>query len=327
MCSHTKRKVLYVLYTANMLSHCVNIGLKQILTYSELQLRNVLGTLQAVKGRSPLERQVGLHTLPHCLPYSLTRSHRILICTCGCTGTIQYHLPNPIAILSTSSVALKTYNNDLNKTDKAESTSDKNKTKKDSPMIILIDTEDKVSVISLSQAEKIARRRDLKVVKIEDSSLKTSDKQVYKLMTGKQYFDEEVKAKKNFKSPFLKGEKVLTISSKIAAHDLKSKQKKIKMWLEKGYQIRVTITSRGTENKDAENIFAAIEEEINNKGRILQQRVKAGNFKFSIVPPKVEQTADKEAKIHDEENHAASGALDNSQVVDSNQESSELTKS
>lgn len=310
-----------------MLSHCVNMGLKQILTYSELQLRNVLGTFQAVKGRSPLERQVGLHTLPHCLPYSLTRSHRILIRTCGFTGTIQYHLHNPIAIFSTSSVALKTYNNDFNKTDEAESTSDK-KTKKDSPMIILIDTEDKISVISLSQAEKIARRRDLKVVKIEDSSLRTSDKQVYKLMTGKQYFDEEVKAKKNFKStPFLKGEKVLTISSKIAAHDLKSKHKKIKVWLDKGYQIRVTITSRGTENKDAENIFAAIEEEINNKGRILQQRVKAGNFKFSIVPPKVEQTADKEAKIQDEENHAASGVLDNSQVVDSNQESSELTKS
>lgn len=55
--------------------------------------------------------------------------------------------------------------------------------------------------MTLRQAERLAKRRDLKLVLVEDSTLKGKvGKQVYKLMTGKQYYEEEVQAKKDIKT-------------------------------------------------------------------------------------------------------------------------------
>lgn len=52
--------------------------------------------------------------------------------------------------------------------------------------------------MSLDQAERLAKRRDLKLVKIEDPNMKKGSK-VYRLLTGKQYFEEEIKAKRSEK--------------------------------------------------------------------------------------------------------------------------------
>lgn len=68
-------------------------------------------------------------------------------------------------------------------------------------LICLFDPPEKVSVMTLRQAERLAKRRDLKLVLVEDSTLKGKvGKQVYKLMTGKQYYEEEVQAKKDIKT-------------------------------------------------------------------------------------------------------------------------------
>ncbi|XP_042209840.1 translation initiation factor IF-3, mitochondrial-like isoform X2 [Homarus americanus] len=166
-------------------------------------------------------------------------------------------------------------------------------------------TYEKVSSVSLTQAERMAKRRDLKLVKVEDPSLKSQDKQVYKLMTGKQYFEEEVKAKKSSKSsPSSKGEKILTMSGKIAAHDLKPKLQSIHKWLDKGHQIRVTVTSRGATKGDLESVYGTIEQEVkSNKGRVLQLREKFGDFKFTIVPSKVEKTSNQTLGESSERTH------------------------
>lgn len=53
--------------------------------------------------------------------------------------------------------------------------------------------------MGLDQAERLAKRRDLKLVKVEDPNLSKGSKDVYRLMTGKQYYEEEVKLKKSEK--------------------------------------------------------------------------------------------------------------------------------
>lgn len=53
--------------------------------------------------------------------------------------------------------------------------------------------------MGLAQAERLAKRRDLKLVKVEDPNLAKGNRDVYRLMTGKQYFEEEVKPKKSEK--------------------------------------------------------------------------------------------------------------------------------
>lgn len=44
----------------------------------------------------------------------------------------------------------------------------------------------------------MAKRRDLKLVKVDDPTLGKT-KEVYKLLTGKEYYEQEMKARKNAK--------------------------------------------------------------------------------------------------------------------------------
>ncbi|XP_047487545.1 translation initiation factor IF-3, mitochondrial-like isoform X2 [Penaeus chinensis] len=153
--------------------------------------------------------------------------------------------------------------------------------------------------MTLRQAERLAKRRDLKLVQVIDSTLKGKvEKQVYKLMTGKQYFEEEVRGKKDVKTATgVKGEKMLTISGKIAEHDLKSKLHNIEKWVKKGHQTKVTLSSHGCTPDDLENIYNTIEADVVGfGGRILQRHVKAGNIKFFIATAK-EAKAEKSGNL------------------------------
>ncbi|KAK3853653.1 hypothetical protein Pcinc_039813 [Petrolisthes cinctipes] len=160
----------------------------------------------------------------------------------------------------------------------------------DSPVIILIDREEKLSTTTLMQAGKMAKRRDLKLVKIEDPTLnKTKD--VYKLLTGKEYYEQEVKAKNNAKiSQELKlVEKKIVFTSKIGPSDLTNKLHNIHKWLMKSYQIKVYLNSTGTK-EDMDNTFSTIEKEVAQlQGHIQQVKESANSFKFYIVPTKVKE--------------------------------------
>ena len=60
------------------------------------------------------------------------------------------------------------------------------------PVVTLIGTDSSLTVMSLSEAERIAKRRELKLVKIIDIDTKTQ-RPVYQLMTGSQYYNEDKK--------------------------------------------------------------------------------------------------------------------------------------
>jgi len=122
------------------------------------------------------------------------------------------------------------------------------------PVVTLIGTDNSLAVMSLSEAERIAKRRELKLVRIIDIDTKTQ-RPVYQLMTGSQYYNEDKKQRldKNAKKESgLRGEKLLTLSHRITPHDLNSRMNNIRKWLSKTYEVRIVI------NGDSGNMKCAV---------------------------------------------------------------------
>lgn len=139
--------------------------------------------------------------------------------------------------------------------DKTDETQQKKK-KIPIPRITLIGQDENISITTLEEAEKISKRRELKLVKVVDFDMKTQ-RPVYKLMTGSEYLAEDLKQRERRKldkanSSSLKGDKVLIISSGISEHDLKTQINKIIKWIGKQYEVRVVI------NGDKSNIAKTV---------------------------------------------------------------------
>lgn len=129
------------------------------------------------------------------------------------------------------------------------------------PRITLISNDDTITVTTLDEAQKVSKRRDLKLVKIVDLDTK-SNRPVYKLMTGKEYHEEELKQREQRKkekqnSNEVKGEKVVMINHNIASHDLFTYCNKAVNWLKKRYEVRFVISG------DANNMEKAVSGGIN----------------------------------------------------------------
>lgn len=110
--------------------------------------------------------------------------------------------------------------------------------------VTLIGTDNNITVCTLEEATKIAERRNLKLLKVKDFVAKTSRPE-YKLMTSAQYLEDDRKQKeelKKKKNENLKGDKIVSISHKISEHDLLSKIKMMKKWLDKHYEVRIVIS-------------------------------------------------------------------------------------
>ncbi|XP_017768058.1 PREDICTED: translation initiation factor IF-3 [Nicrophorus vespilloides] len=154
------------------------------------------------------------------------------------------------------------------------------------PRITLISA-DNIAISTLEDAQRLAKRRDLKLVKILDLDTKTQ-RPVYKLMTGTEYHQEDLKqreAKKNerINSNALRGEKLLILNSTIAEHDLNVHINKILKWVEKRYEVRVMING---DMEKADNIYKFIENKAQDVGKLLQKRQKGNDMKFQIIPQK-----------------------------------------
>ncbi|XP_066257168.1 translation initiation factor IF-3 [Euwallacea similis] len=156
------------------------------------------------------------------------------------------------------------------------------------PKITLLFGDD-VSVTTVEEAQKIAKRRNMKLVKIIDLDTK-SERPVYKLFTGAEYLAEDLKQRERkktekLKNPF-KGEKVLILNHNISKHDLQTNIKKIVKWLEKRHEVRVVINGNVDNNSKAENVYSLLEKNTASNGRVVQKRQKGTDIKFQILPPK-----------------------------------------
>ena len=138
-----------------------------------------------------------------------------------------------------------------NESEKNRSGVSTRKNKEDSPIITLIGTDNNPTVLSLVDAEKLAKRRDLRLVNVVPMDTKTQ-RPVYKLMTLAQYYEEEKVGKSVKKGGVIKGEKLLTMTSRITEHDLSTRLRQVKKWLLKSVEVRIVI------NGETNNMSAAV---------------------------------------------------------------------
>jgi translation initiation factor IF-3 len=107
-------------------------------------------------------------------------------------------------------------------------------------------------------------------------------------MNGAEYHIEDLKRREEKKEAkkvqTVKGEKLLSLSSKITEHDLNAKLAMTLKWLHKLYEVRVVISNDGSESQKAEHIAATLEQNTIDVGKILQKRVKDGTVRFQIMP-------------------------------------------
>ncbi|XP_068145956.1 translation initiation factor IF-3, mitochondrial [Drosophila tropicalis] len=160
-----------------------------------------------------------------------------------------------------------------------------------SQKITLIGQNQALSVTTLEEAKKLAKRRELHLLRTEQNDAKTG-RPTFKLVTTAEMLNEEEGAtqtpvnEKNQK----KSEKSLTIGARITDHDLSSRLKNIVKWLGKKHEVRILIQGAGgptDADGNAERLVKAIEQTIKEPhviGKIVQKRSKGSMIKFSILP-------------------------------------------
>ncbi|XP_069747598.1 translation initiation factor IF-3, mitochondrial [Narcine bancroftii] len=89
--------------------------------------------------------------------------------------------------------------------------------------------------------------RGIKIVPLNENA----DPPVYKLMTGKQIHEEQMKLRENHKDKIktVCQIKEQTFSADIAKHDLQTKIKYIQQWVEKHHHVRITVRKGAAINK------------------------------------------------------------------------------
>ncbi|NWR88652.1 IF3M factor, partial [Furnarius figulus] len=90
-----------------------------------------------------------------------------------------------------------------------------------------------------AEALKLMDQHDLKLVLLQENV----DPPVYRLMTGQQIHEEQLRRAEKKKASPKAGvvQKELSFSSAIARNDLETKTKQIAQWIEKKYHVKVTI--------------------------------------------------------------------------------------
>uniref|UniRef100_A0A182R5C5 Uncharacterized protein n=1 Tax=Anopheles funestus TaxID=62324 RepID=A0A182R5C5_ANOFN len=193
-----------------------------------------------------------------------------------------------VAVIPTTNVLLYSTKTTKPQEPSTGSAANSNKKAKTTPKITLISSDESISIVNLDEAVKISNRRNLKLVKITDLDTKTQ-RPVYKLITGAEYLNEDLKRreekKKSKQDASVKGDKLLTISARIAEHDLASKIQNVLKWLNKSYEVRVVVTGDGAGNKaKQEDIAQRFEASVKDTGKIVQKRLRDNDLRFNITP-------------------------------------------
>uniref|UniRef100_A0A8D0EVZ0 Translation initiation factor IF-3, mitochondrial n=1 Tax=Strix occidentalis caurina TaxID=311401 RepID=A0A8D0EVZ0_STROC len=113
-----------------------------------------------------------------------------------------------------------------------------------------------------AEALKLMDQHNLKLVLLHENA----EPPVYRLMTGQQIHEEQLKrAEKKKANPKPGMYKELSFSSAIAKNDLETKTKQITQWIEKKYHVKVTIRQAKDSNTDMFTLFDQILEIVSEK--------------------------------------------------------------
>ncbi|EDW90802.1 translation initiation factor IF-3 [Drosophila yakuba] len=156
--------------------------------------------------------------------------------------------------------------------------------------ITLIQQNQSMSITTLEEAQKLAKRRELHLLRLEQADAKTG-RAMFKLITAAEMLSDDAEQSRSASEKVRekKTEKSLTIGARITEHDLSSRLKNIVKWLAKRHEVRILIqgNASGSDESSAERIVKAIEQTIKEPqliGRIVQRRSKSAFIKFTIIP-------------------------------------------
>lgn len=165
---------------------------------------------------------------------------------------------------------------------------------------------DNMGTMHRSDVFRLMDEQGLKLVLLTENK----DPPVYKLMSGKQIHEEQMKLKEKQKAkPAPVQEKELTFSSGIAAHDLSTKLKQVESWLKKKYHVRITLRSSRnfTGNVDAtlESVLQQMEVDFGfvSKPKVIRDGQAA---MCTLRPPSAKELAQKSKKTPTEESTSES---------------------
>lgn len=111
------------------------------------------------------------------------------------------------------------------------------------PKITLLLPDNSITVTVLEEAQRLAKRRKLNLVKVSDFDNKT-ERPSYKLenlTTNSTFFEESKEEDTSQDTQKSRGTKLLYISVKIGEHDLRTKIKNILKLLNKGRKVKIAI--------------------------------------------------------------------------------------
>ncbi|XP_068627949.1 translation initiation factor IF-3 [Battus philenor] len=154
--------------------------------------------------------------------------------------------------------------------------------------ITLIGSDNSVSITDLKSAQSLSVRRELKLVKIQDNDTKTR-RPVYKLLTNAQYHEEELAKRKEKQvakeNEEIKGQKLITLSTRIAENDLMTGVKKMIKLLDKQYEVKIVVTGADDSSEQSlEKIYTVIEKNTKSNAKVVQKRNKGNSLRFMLYP-------------------------------------------
>ncbi|XP_028460220.1 translation initiation factor IF-3, mitochondrial isoform X3 [Perca flavescens] len=105
---------------------------------------------------------------------------------------------------------------------------------------VISETGENLGTMHRADVIRVMDEQGLKLVLLSERK----DPPVYRLMSGKQIHEEQLKLREKQKAKAAPVQvKELTFSSGIAAHDLSTKMKQVESWLEKKNHVRITLRS------------------------------------------------------------------------------------
>lgn len=119
------------------------------------------------------------------------------------------------------------------------------------PRITLVSPDNSTTVTVLEEAQRLAKRRNLTLIKVSDLEAK-SQRPIYKLVSSTgilEEFDEDTKDAETDRRDKIvqKDTKLFYISAKITEHDLQTKTKNVLRQLTKRHKVKIVITLDGAD--------------------------------------------------------------------------------
>ncbi|XP_061602646.1 translation initiation factor IF-3, mitochondrial [Cololabis saira] len=179
---------------------------------------------------------------------------------------------------------------------------------------VISESGENMGVMHRADVIRIMDERGVKLVLLSERK----DPPVYRLMSGKQIHEEQLKLREKNKAKAAPVQvKELTFSAGIASHDRITKLKQVESWLEKKHHVRVTL--RAGRGGAAVNLDEALEQMVEEMdvmvGFISKPKViREGQAAMCILrPPSAKELLQKERSKAAEESQSASSTSEANQ--------------